>query len=381
MTVGVFLPHSIVAIGLGATTPMIALLAVDLGASVPTAGLIVGLFGVGAFLADLPGGILASKLGDRRTMILATATMGLASLAVATRPSLLVFAALVAVMGASTALFALGRLTHATEMSPIGHRGRVMSTIGGTQRIGHLVGPALGGLTVVPFGLSGPFMVHALMAFAACAAVFVSPDSPGVRPLHIERPTLGRVFRDHRRTFATAGVAVVAIQIVRSSRQAVVPLWGSHVGLGPSQIALLFSLSAAMEVLMFYPVGKLMDRKGRKFAAIPSLVLMSLSMAAIPLTFSAFTLGAVVSVLGFANGMSTGINMTLSSDLSPSLGRSVFFGMWRMLTDVGTAGGPALVALGASIAGLGLAPPMVAAVGAGGALLLWRGVPETLERD
>jgi len=360
---------------------MIALLAVDLGASVPTAGLIVGLFGVGAFLADLPAGILASRLGDRRTMVLATGVLGLASLVVATRPSLFIFGALVAVMGASTAVFALGRLTHATDRSPIGHRGRVMSIIGGTQRIGHLVGPALGGLTVVPLGLTGPFLVHALMAFAASAAVLTSPrrlsgdclDRP-------QQPTLRGVFRNHRRTFATAGLAVVAIQIVRSSRQAVIPLWGSHVGLGASEVAFLFSLSAAMEVLMFYPVGKLMDRKGRKLAAIPALTLMSLGMLAIPLTSDALTLGAVVAMLGFANGMSTGINMTLSSDLSPEHGRSVFLGLWRMITDIGTASGPTVVAATAAVAGLGFAPAAIAVVGAGGVLLLWRGVPETLQK-
>jgi len=57
---------------------------------------------------------------------------------------------------------------------------------------------------------------------------------------------------------------------------------------------------------MFYPVGRLMDRRGRKWAAIPALTLMSLGMATIPPTSDALTLGAVAAVLGFANGMSTG---------------------------------------------------------------------------
>jgi MFS family permease len=176
-------------------------------------------------------------------------------------------------------------------------------------------------------------------------------------------------------------MATVAIQIVRSSRQAIIPLWGNHIGLTASQIGFLFSVAAGMEVLMFYPVGRLMDRRGRMFAAIPSLVLMSIGIALVPLTHSALTLGLVASAIGFANGMGAGINMTLSADLSPAQGRSMFLGMWRMITDGGTAGGPTLVGLVATVAGLASAGVVIAALGLGGAFVMWRKVPETLKTE
>jgi hypothetical protein len=82
--------------------------------------------------------------------------------------------------------------------------------------------------------------------------------------------------------------------------------------------------------------------------------------------------------MGFANGLGSGINMTLGSDLSPALGRSQFLGMWRLITDLGTAGGPLLVAVVTALASLGAAPVVIGGVGIAGAVVMWRAVPETL---
>jgi MFS family permease len=194
-------------------------------------------------------------------------------------------------------------------------------------------------------------------------------------------PKVVDTLRAHRRTLATAGLAIVAFQIVRGSRQAIIPLWGTTLGLDAREIGLLFSLSAGAEVLMFYPVGRMMDLRGRRSTAIPSLTLLSLGVAAIPFTTNVVTLGIVVAIVGFANGLGTGINMTLSSDLSPDHGRSVFLGIWRTITDAGTASGPTLVAVAASLASLSLAGVVVSLFGFGGVFLLWRVVPETLRTE
>jgi MFS family permease len=379
LAVSVFLPTSMMAIGQGATAPVIALVAIDLGASVAVAGLVVGLFGFGAFAGSVPGGLLAARLGDRGLMALSTSLMGVASLLAFLRPSLVVFGLLVSIIGAMTSMFGVGRLAHTTELSPIDRRGRVMSTVGGTNRVGLFIGPILGALVIGPLGVTGPFLIHSTAAFLAALSILGWREPTRVEAPTEARPSLLGIVREHRTTFATAGMAVVMLQILRGSRQAIIPLWGNDLGLDARQIGILFSLSAGVEILMFYPVGRRMDRRGRKSTAIPSLLFLSLGMAAIPLTSDFVTLGFAVALIGFANGMGAGINQTLSADLSPTSGRSVFLGLWRMLTDAGTAGGPSVVALTVSLASLSAAPVVLAGIGLGGALLMWRMVPETLE--
>jgi MFS family permease len=168
---------------------------------------------------------------------------------------------------------------------------------------------------------------------------------------------------------------------LRSSREALIPLWGDHLGITPATIPLVFAASAAVESLFFYPVGMVMDRKGRKWAAVPATALLSLGIAAIPITSDLASLTVVALVMGLANGLGSGMNMTLGSDLSPLAGRSRFLGVWRLVSDLGTVGGPLLVAVTTSVATLGAAALMVGGVGAAGVLVLWRLVPETLGRE
>ncbi len=176
-------------------------------------------------------------------------------------------------------------------------------------------------------------------------------------------------------------MVAVTFQVLRTARQAVIPLWGDHLGLTPSQISLVFGASSGIEMLIFYPVGMLMDSKGRKWVAVPSLILLSLGMALIPLTTDFASLFLVSLLLGLANGLGSGVNLTLGSDLSPVAGRSQFFGVWRLVSDLGTAGGPLLVAAVTSLVSLGAASIAVAGVGLIGAGVLWRTVPETLRVD
>ena len=57
--------------------------------------------------------------------------------------------------------------------------------------------------------------------------------------------------------------------------------------------------------------------------------------------------GLVIAVLVMAlgNGMGGVIKMTIGADLSPSIGRARFLGIWAIFTNIGRLGGPSLVSL------------------------------------
>jgi MFS family permease len=192
---------------------------------------------------------------------------------------------------------------------------------------------------------------------------------------------VGRVLRDHRRIFATAGLVTIAIQIVRSSKDAMIPLWGNHIGLTPGQISVIFGLAYAADMTLFYPVGIVMDRFGRKWAGVPCLVMVSVGLILIPFTrdFLALLLAGVV--IGLGNGLGAGINMTLGSDFSPRGRRAEFLGAWRLVADVGSVGGPLLISAVTSAVSLAAAGLIAAAIGVTGAGILVWFVPETLLRS
>jgi MFS family permease len=376
----VYLPTFLFAVGQGAAIPILPLIALDMGLSVPVAGLLVGLRAVGNLLFDIPAGMLVSRLGERKALMLGAGLLSLVAAGIGTRPSLALLIVFVLLMGAAWSIWLLARLSYATEVSPLQHRGRVMSMMGGVTRIGHFLGPLLGGLAVGFFGLSSAFFVQALLAVAASVVLYlvapVGDTGGGADPTSLK--VVGRVLRDHRRIFATAGLVTIAIQIVRSSKDAMIPLWGNHIGLTPGQISLIFGLAYAADMTLFYPVGIVMDRFGRKWAGVPCLVMVSVGLIVIPFTRDFVALLLAGLLIGFGNGLGAGINMTLGSDFSPRGRRAEFLGAWRLIADVGSVSGPLLIAAITSAVSLAAAGFLAAAIGVTGAGILAWFVPETL---
>src|SRR4029078_759631 len=169
-----------------------------------------------------------------------------------------------------------------------------------------------------------------------------------------------------RRTFLTAGLGVMSIGALRATRQTVIPLWGDHVGLDASTVSLVFGISTGMEMLLFYPAGSVMDRWGRKAVALPCLGVMSLGMLLLPLTTNFGSMVLVGLLIGFGNGLGSGIVMTLGADFSPEFGWAQFLGAWRVCGDLGTAGGPLIVTGATAAASLAAASLTMGGLGLGG---------------
>jgi MFS family permease len=108
---------------------------------------------------------------------------------------------------------------------------------------------------------------------------------------------------------------------------------------------------------------------------------MALSIAVMALASGFYSLLAVSLFAGIANGLSTGIVMTLGTDLAPGERRGEFLGLWRLLTDFGSAAGPLTIGLVVTVAPLGAACVTLAGLGALGSFTIYRYVAETLVRQ
>ena len=133
----------------------------------------------------------------------------------------------------------------------------------------------------------------------------------------------------------------------------VIPLWADHLALEPSVASLIYGLAGGIDMLVFYPAGKVMDQKGRRWVAVPSMLIMGVALLLTPFTHGAPTLLLAAAVIGFGNGIGSGMLMTLGADHSPRPGRAHFLGVWRLMADIGASCGPALLSLLAATLSLG----------------------------
>ncbi|PNH85470.1 MFS transporter [Arthrobacter sp. AFG20] len=360
IAVPAFGPALLFSVGQGAILPVVALSARELGASVAVAALIVTLMGLGSWLFNLPASMITLKFGERWSIVGAAAAGALALLAAGVSlvisDGLWLLAVAMAVVGMSAAVFSLARQKYLTEAVPVEFRARALSTLGGVSRIGTFIGPFIGAAAMAFVGISGAYWVGvAGMAAAAVLAVAV-PDLVAVHGPDGKtgpEPTLRGVAVSHAGVFLTAGMGILLLSALRASRQVVIPLWADHLGLDPTHASLVYGLSGAIDMLVFYPAGKVMDRRGRQWVAIPSTLIMGAALVLIPLTAGFTSLLLAALLIGFGNGISSGLVMTLGADFSPDRGRGQFLGLWRFMADAGSTGGPVLLSAVTAAASLG----------------------------
>lgn len=397
-------PTLLFALGEGAVLPLLPSLAARLGADVPMAALVASFLVVGQLCGNIPAGWAVARWGERPTMAVGgtLALGGAAGLALA--PHVVVLAAAVFLIGFCAAAFGLARHSFMTTRVPLAFRARSLALLGGTFRLGMFVGP------FVAAGLLALFADEDAAAwfFAGClvatvALVLLGPDpettvTTGVDARLTEDtgeavtgsiPTLERagVFRtmwQHRAVLSRLGLAAASLSAVRSARQVVLPLWGVSLGLDAQTIALVVGVSGALDFVLFYASGQVMDRFGRLWAALPSMLLMGAGFGGLALTHDVadanMWFAMFAAVLGVGNGLSSGILMTLGADAAPQADPAPFLGSWRTLSDAGGALAPLMVSAVAALGTLALASGVMGLISVAGAAAFWRWVPQFVPR-
>lgn len=378
VVLGALLPALLFGIAVGVVLPLIPTSAIRLGADLPTAGFVAALLPLGKVLFDLPAGALASRIGDHRSMLVAAILGLLAFAGTAVAVHLWMLSVSVLLLGAATALFQLARHAYLTEITPVDRRARVLSTLGGMQRLGYFVGPFLGVVVIVNASLEPAYWLGAGCMVVTLAALLASRGGSerSARAVTTSVVSIRDILREHRRLLLRLGTATLLVGAVRGARHSVVPLWGEYIGLGPETISIIFGLSGALDMLLFYPGGKVMDRYGRLWVAVPSMIVMGVAMALLPLTESATGLCLAAALLGLGNGIGSGIIMTIGADVAPTDGRASFLGVWRLSQDLGESAGPLAIAAGAVLGSLAGGIWVAATFGAASAAALGRWVPQ-----
>jgi len=383
LLLSIYAPTLLNSTSLNALMVLVPLYVLDRGGGPAFAAFLIGLRGFGMLLFDLPVGILLARLGDKPVLLSGLIAMIVSAMlfALSASPWVMSIAALLSGMGFTA--WMIGRQSYITDSSKTGERGRAIAVMAGTMRVGGVIGPAVGAIAAQMFGFRITFMVLAVLT--GCAALLVSVFTRNVRPemhpgtAHFAR--ISNIVSSHARVLARTGLASIGLQLMRSGRVLLIPLFGYFLGLDITAIGLIVSLAAVVDAALFYPVGTVMDRYGRKWTGVPCLVLFAVSLALLPLATGFYSLLAVSLLAGFANGLGTGLLLTLGSDLAPSTARGEFLGIWRLIGDIGHAGGPLMIGALIELATLGVAAIAVAGIGLTGAAVMYWLVDETLEQE
>ena len=338
-------------------------------------GIIVTAKSLGAMIFNIPGGFIIGRWKPLVLMVIGLAGILAASLmrGLISTPALLLIASFF--LGAFASLWDLTRLTYIRNNVPISLRGRVLSGMGGLFRLSRIIGPLTGGFLITFFGYKYMFFLQAILTvFAIILIIFLLRGNNG-KEFVSQNESLGYL-KEHliknRRNISAAIIGIIGISILRVSRDFILPLWADHIGITVTVLGIATSVSAIVELSLFYPAGWIMDNLGRKWTIVPATVIMASAFMLLPLT-SAFTgFLIILTIINIGNGLASGINMTLGTDLAPSRSPGQFLGLWRFFSDGAMAAGPVLIGFISSSFTLGISPVVIGSMGFCTALVMMK---------
>lgn len=405
----VYGPTFLFGLGEGALLPLLPSIAQDVGADLTQAALIASVIVVARVIGNVPAGWAVARIGERWTMGIAGAVALAGILGLIYAPDLGLLAVSTFAIGLCAAAFGLARHAFMTTRVPLRYRARALSVLGGSFRLGMFVGPFVAAALLGWYGddlAAAWFFVGCLVALIALVLLGRDPEDdlsaagllPSASAVRVEddvaddtgesttgaipaaeRQGMFRTMWRHRGVLARLGLSAASLSGIRQARIYLLPLWGLSLGLDSQTVSLVVGLTGALEFLLFYASGQIMDRWGRLWACLPSMVLMGGAFLGLAFTHDlASPVGwfiAAAVVIGIGNGLSSGILMTIGADVAPAADPAPFLGAWRTLTDAGGAAAPLLVAGITAFSTLPAATAVVGLLGLLGGVGFWRQVP------
>lgn len=340
-----------------AIAPLLPDYVAEFGLSKAEAGVLAGAYAAGTLLASLPAGLLATRLGPRRTVIAGLLLLGGSSAVFGFAEEIGLLDAARFVQGVSGALIWSGALTWLITTAPAERRGSVIGTALGTAVAGALVGPLIGALAAelgTDLVFSGVLAVAVVLA--AIAARLPEPSAP-------ERQALREVVMTMAtRPILTATAFVAIPSLMFGAVEVLVPLRIHELGGDHVVIAGGFIAAAALEAGLAPVVGRYSDRFGRRIPFVVGIAICAWAMvgiaAAEALTpiLGALILGSLGAGICFAPALATLSETAETSGLHQGFSAGLSNMAWAVGQMTGALGGGGVAgAAGYTVPALGIA--------------------------
>jgi predicted MFS family arabinose efflux permease len=296
------------------------------------AGALAAAYAAGTFLGAIPSGLLAVRLGLKRTLCGSLVLLGSATVAFGLANHIVLLDVTRFLQGVGGAgLWAAG-MAWLVAASPPTRRGQMIGFTLGAGTVGLLLGPALGGLA----SAIGPELAFGAVGIIAIALALLALSIPAIETE--DEGDLSHIVAAVKRPAIVLGFWLFMLPAVFAGVvEVLVPLHLSRLGAGGALIATTFIVAAAVEAGVAPAAGLFSDRRG-PLAPLQLGLAISVAMALVLPTPDTTLLVAVCLAISFAAfGLCWTPGMALLS--GASLRASVPLAIPFTLTNLAWSGG------------------------------------------
>jgi MFS family permease len=349
-----------------AVVPLLPGLSAEFGLSKSEAGILSGSYAAGTLIAAIPGGLLAARVGPRRTVLVGLSVMSITGIGFALSQNIVLLDASRFLQGVGGAFSWAGALAWLVRAAPRDRRGEMIGTAMAAAIAGVLAGPALGAAADA-VGRGPMFAAVSLIGLGLIALTF----SVGAPPR--EQTIVGGLGRAAGSTAVRYGMVLILVPgLLFGAIEVLVPLELDDLGAGSGAIAAVFLLAAGLEAIVAPVAGRISDRRGRLAPSAVGLAASIVAVVVISLPSSAVLLGVVVVVAAPWIGMLWSPAMAMLSDGAESSGvdQGLAFGIVNLGWGLGHTVGAIAIPAVADASSNGLAYGVLAALTAGTLVML-----------
>jgi MFS family permease len=322
-----------------ALTPLLPHYAHTLHLSKAGAGVLAAMYPIGAFVAAIPGGMVAARFGVKPTVMLGLLLLAVTTTAFGLADTVWELDLARFLQGVSSAFSWTGALAWLVAAAPLRRRGELIGTAFGAAIVGALFGPVLG--VVASFIGSGwTFGGVAVLALVLAVAAATTPAATPTEPQPVRQ--LFRALTVRRIQIAIWLCLVPALLF--GNLGVLAPLRLSQLGWGAAAVGGTYLVMAAIEAAWAPVLGRASDRYGRFLPLRSALLASAILTALLPWPERAWLLAALVICAGFAFGSFWTPAMSMVTDEAESLGLDYgyAFALVNIAWAPGQAGGAAI---------------------------------------
>ncbi|MFZ0139615.1 MAG: MFS transporter [Aeromicrobium sp.] len=349
-----------------AVVPLLPGLSEEFALSKSEAGILSGSYAAGTLIAALPGGLLAARVGPRRTVLVGLSLMSITGIGFALSQNIVLLDASRFLQGVGGAFSWAGALAWLVRAAPRDRRGEMIGTAMAAAIAGVLAGPALGAAADV-VGRAPMFAAVSLIGLGLIALT-LSVEAPPR-----EQTIVGGLGRAVGSTAVRYGMVLILVPgLLFGAIEVLVPLELNDLGAGSGAIAAVFLVAAGLEAIVAPVAGRISDRRGRLAPSAVGLAASIVAAVVISLPDSALVLGIVVVVAAPWIGMLWSPAMAMMSDGAESSGvdQGLAFGIVNLGWGLGHTAGAIAIPAVADASSNGVAYGVLAAFTAGTLVML-----------
>ena len=271
----------LISLGFSAIDPIMPSYLLTFGVTYTIMGLIISALSFSRVFFNMMAGTLRDAIGSRKTILAGLLLRGLGIVFFALASDIFQLTLTRLIMGAGGALYAISSLIFVAYSAPKEQRATYLSYYHASLYAGEIIGPTFGGVMITIIGFKTALVLVGVFCFTSMIIVFTLLNNnklEGKKKINIssEKPKFSGALLNLQ--FLAIGLILLAHHLVSSMRTTMIPLYGENwLNLSYTEVGLVISTVNITTLLFILPIGKLVDRWGRKIFVMIGFVLQSMS--------------------------------------------------------------------------------------------------------